>query len=208
MRRRTAVMTWAGVGCLGLAALVAMILAWPSPRTRIDVSLSADQMLSAWVNLESGSGALDSSPVPSLTLTVSLPRSVLLGREEQVGLAVGVVSDDALPAVYSLGAEWSSVDANVKPPGESGQALRPGAAFGWTIVATGAPEATATLLVRLRRHSPAGVAKAERLVLARDVTLPVHTVAGLSAPMARLAAATLGLSGALLGIASVLTRTR
>jgi hypothetical protein len=197
-----------GVGCLGLAALMAMVLAWPSPRARTDVSLSGDQMQSAWVNLESSSGALGVSPVPSLTLAISLPRSVLLGREERVGLAVGVSPDDELPGIYSLGSELTSVDANVRPPGESGQALRPGAAFEWTIVATSAPATSATLLVRLRRHSLEGVAEAERLVLVRDIALPVRTVAGLSTPVARLAAAILGLGGALLGIASVPTRTR
>lgn len=208
MRRRAVVMRWVGVGCLGLAALTAMILAWPSPRTSIDVPLSGDQMQSAWINLESSSGALDVSPVPSLTLAIRLPRSVLLGREEQVELAVGVSSEDSLSAVYSLGAQVTAVDADVTPTGESGQALRPGAAFEWTIVATRAPEIAATLLVRLRRHSLEGVAEAERLVLARDLVLPVRTAAGLSAPVARLVAAILGLGGALLGIASVLTRTR
>ncbi len=91
---------------------------------------------------------------------------------------------------------------------ESGQALRDGAVFEWTLIATHAPQASATLLVRLRRHSAEGAAEAERLVLARDLALPVRTVAGFSAPVVRIAAAVLGLAGALLGIASVVSRTR
>jgi hypothetical protein len=208
MRRRAVVMGWAGVVCLGLAALMAMVLAWPSSRARIDVSLSGDQMQSGWVKLESSAGVLDVSPVPSLTLSVDLPQSVLRGREERIGLVVDVSSESSQPAIYSLAAEVISLDADVTPPGESGQALRPGAGFEWTIVATSAPETTATLLVRLRRHSLEGVTEAERLMLARDIALPVRTVAGLSAPVARLAAAILGLVGSLLGIASALSRSR
>ncbi|MCX6069614.1 MAG: hypothetical protein NTU91_01965 [Chloroflexi bacterium] len=201
-------MRWAGMACLGLAALMAIVLAWPSSRSRIGVSLSGDQLQSAWVDLGSSAGAPDVSSVPSLTLSIDLPRSVLKGREESLGLAVNVSSESTVPAIYSLAAEVISLDADVTPPGESGQALRPGTGFEWTIVATSAPETAATLLVRLRRHSLEGVTEAERLMLARDIALPVRTVAGLSAPVARLAAAILGLAGSLLGIASALSRSR
>ncbi len=200
-------MRGAGVACLGLAALVALALVWPSPRSQFDIPLSGDQMQTGWVNLGSSSGAPGPSPMPSLTLAIDLPDTVLRGREERLGLVIGIASEDALPAVYSLGAEVVTAEAYVTPPGESGQALRDGAAFEWTVVAAHAPQISATLLVRLRRHTPEGAAEAERLILARDVTLPVRTVAGLSAPLARIAAAALGLAGALLGTASVLSRT-
>lgn len=200
-------MRWAGVACLGLAALVALALVWPSPRNQFDVSLSGDQMQAGWVNLGSSSGAPDPSPMPSLTLAIDLPDTLLRGREERLKLVVGMASEDALPATYSLGAEVVTAEVYVTPPGDSGQALRDGAAFEWTLVATQAPRASATLLVRLRRHSPGGAAEAERLILARDIMLPVRTVAGLSAPVARIAAAALGLAGALLGTASVRSRT-
>ena len=200
-------MRWAGVACLGLAALVALALVWPSPRNQFDVSLSGDQMQTGWAALGPSSGAPDPSPMPSLTLAIDLPDMLLRGREERLGLVLGMASEDALPATYSLGAEVVTVEAHVTPPGESGQALRDGAAFEWTVVATQAPLASATLLVRLRRHSPQGAVGAEKLILARDITLPVRTVAGLSAPAARIAAAVLGLAGALLGTASILPRT-
>jgi hypothetical protein len=187
---------------------MAIVLAWPSSPTRIDVSLSGEQMQSAWVDLRSSAGVPDVSSVPSLTLSIDLPRSVLKGREERLGLVVIVSSESPPPAIYSLAAEVISLDADVTPPGESGQALQPRAAFEWTIVATSALETSATLLVRLRRHSPEGIADAERLVLAREIVLPVRTVAGLSAPVARVATPVLGLAGALFGVASVLSRTR
>jgi hypothetical protein len=199
---------WAAVACLGMAALMAIALVWPSSRSRIEVPLSGDQMQSAWVSPGSSAGAPDVSSVPSLTLSIDLPRSVLKGREERLGLVVNVPFESTLPTAYSLAAGVTSFDADVMPPGESGQALRPGAAFEWTIVATSAPETTATLLVRLRRYSSEGVTEAERLMLARDIALPVHTVAGLSAPVTRLGASILGLAGALLGIAPLLSRTR
>jgi hypothetical protein len=201
-------MQWAGVACLGLAALMATVLAWPSARTQIDVSLSGDQLQSAWVNLGSSALEPEASPVPSLALSIDLPSSVLRGREERLGLVVSSSAEDTPQEVYSFVAEVVSIDAEVTPPGQSGQALRDGAAFEWTVVATRAPQASATLLVRLRRHSPEGAVEAERLVLARDLALPVRTVAGLSAPVARLAAAVLGLAGAILGIASVASRAR
>ena len=137
-----------------------------------------------------------------------IPESVLRGREERIRLVVDAASEGSAPAIYSLAAEAISVDASITPPGESGQPLRAGADFEWTMVATHAPQASATILVRLRRYSPEGATEAERLVLARDVVLAVRGVAGLSAPIARLAASALGLTGALLGIASFLSRTR
>jgi hypothetical protein len=200
-------MRWAGGACLGLAGLTAAVIAWPSARAHIDVSLSADQMQSAWVTLQS-SAVLDTSPVPSLMLTIDLPHSVLKGREEQMVLGVDVSSEGEAETGYALAAEIISAEVQVTPRGESGQALCPGAAFNWTIVATHAPQASATLLVRLRRHSPGGAAEAERLVLARDIVLPVRTVAGLSAPAAKRVAVILCLGGGVLWIASVVSRTR
>jgi hypothetical protein len=208
MLRQWVVLRWAGVACLVLAALAGSVLAWPSSREHIEISLSGDQMQPAWVKSGSTAGAPDVYPVPSLLLSIDVPRAVLLARQEDIRLAVNVPSETAGTAVYSVGARVVSADGDVVPFGESGQALRGGAAFEWTLVAKRAPLTLATLLVRLRRHSNDGATEAERLVLARDLALPVRTVAGLSAPVARLAAAVLGLSGALLGIASGFIRTR
>jgi hypothetical protein len=141
-------------------------------------------------------------------LSIDWPGTVLLGREEKLALVANLSSENTGTQVYSLGAQMITVGADVAPSGELGQGLRDGAAFKWTILARRAPLASATLLVRLRRHSPQGVTEAERLILARDMSLRVRTVAGLSAPVARLAAAILGLGGALLGIATALIRTR
>ena len=52
------------------------------------------------------------------------------------------------------------------------------------------------------------MAEAERLLLARELVLPVRTLAGLSAPAATRAAAILGLAAAMLWVAAMLPRTR
>jgi hypothetical protein len=107
-----------------------------------------------------------------------------------------------------VAAEVVSAAVQVSPGGESGQALRPATAFAWSLVALHVPESSATILIRLRRHAAGGVAEAERLLLARELVLPVRTLAGLSAPAATGAAAILGLAGAMLWVASTLPRTR
>lgn len=201
-------MQWVGAACLAGAGLLAVGLAWPSPRTRIDLSLPGEQAQSGWVSLQTPAGVVDVAPVPDLSVVIDLPGLALKGRRERLELAVDVASQSGAPPPYTLAAEIVSVDAVLIPPGELGKALRPGTAFEWTLVALRAPEASATILVRLRRHAPGGEGEAERLLLARDVVLPVRSLAGLSAPAATWAAGILGLVGAILSIAATVPRTR
>jgi hypothetical protein len=207
MQFRVATLRGASVACLGLAALLTAALAWPSSRTRVDIFLAGEQIQSGWVTLSSGR-APESPSVPDLGLGIDLPDSMLLGRPERLALTVGLTAEVPPPEVYSVSVETLSLETEITPPGEMGQALRNGTTFAWEMAARHAPQVSATLLVRLRRHSAEGGTEAERLVLARDLDLPVRTVAGLSAPAARRAAAILGLAGALSGIAAALTRRR
>jgi len=197
---------WMGIACLAAGGLLAVGHAWPSSRTRIDLVLSGVQAQTGWISLPSTSN--ESSPVPDLSLAIDLPDSVLKGRRERVELAVDVTLPSASLPVYTLAAELVSVDAFVRPAGESAQALRASTAFGWDLIARHAPSISVTLLVRMRRHAPDGEAEGERLLLARDVEIPVRTLAGLPAPAATWAAGILGLAGAIIWIAVGVARTR
>lgn len=208
MRRRDRILRWLGTACLAAGGLLAVGLAWPSPRTQINLEVSGEQAQSGWVSLQSAAASDAVSPVPDLSVAIDLPGSALKGRRERVGLAVDVTSPNASLPVYTLAAEVVSVDATLSPAGESAQALRPATAFGWSLVARHSPLASATLLIRLRRHAASGEAEGERLLLARDVEIPVRTLAGLSAPAATWAAGILGLAGAMIWIAGGVPRTR
>jgi hypothetical protein len=208
MRRRSRALRWLGSACLAAGGLLAIGLAWPSPRTRVDLALSGEQAQSGWVSLPSPAASNEASPVPDLSVAIDLPSLALKGRRERIELAVDVASQSAPLPVYTLAAEIVSVDGAFSPAGESAQALRPKAVFEWGLVARRAPAAFATLLIRLRRHAAGGEAEAERLLLARDLVLPVRSLAGLSAPAATWAAGILGLAGALIWIAVGLPRTR
>ena len=207
MQHRVATLRWASMACLGLAVVAAVGLAWPSSRTRSDIVLAGDQIRSGWVSLSSDR-APESPPVPDLTLGLDFPDSLLLGRPESLALTVGLPAESVPLEVYSVSVETLALGAEVTPPGAMGQALRNGTTFTWEMVARQTPQVSATLLVRLRRHSAEGTSEAERLVLARDLDLAVRTVAGLPAPAARIAAAILGLAGGLLAIAAALVRRR
>ena len=193
---------------LAAGGLLAVGLVWPSPRTPINLAVSGEQVQSGWVSLQSAAVPNAASPVPDLSLAIDLPGSALKGRRERVGLAVEVSTPGASLPVYTLAAEVVSVDASVSPAGESAQALRPATNFGWSLVARHAPLSSATLLIRLRRHAESGVAEGERLLVARDVEIPVRTLAGLSAPAATSAAGILVLAGATIWIACGVPRTR
>lgn len=192
---------WASVACLGLAACAAVLLLWPSPRTRIELHLAGDPSLSEGI-LPSPTATSDSPPTPSLDVRIDLPESLLLGREEECALAIGLPAGLPTSAVYSVSLAIRSPQAEVLPAGEMGQALRSGMRLEWQMRARDGSEVSATLLLRLRWHSGEGAADGERLLLAWDLTLPVRKLAGLSAPIARLVAASLGLAGALLSIAA------
>lgn len=195
-----------GTACLAAGGLLAVGLAWPSSRTQIDLVLSGEQAQTGWIPLRSTSN--ESSPVPDLSLAIDLPDTILKGRRERVELAVDVVSQSIPLPPYTLAAELVTVDASVSPAGESAQALRASTAFGWDLIARHAPTTSVTLLVRVRRHAPGGEVEGERLLLARDLDLPVRVLVGLSAPAATWAAGILGLAGTILWIAAGVARTR
>jgi len=208
MRRGTRIFRWLGAVCLAACGLLAAGLAWPSPRARVDLVWSGEQVQSAWVSLQTESTSSDAAPAPGLSVAIDSPGLALKGRRERLELSVDVAPDSRAVPVYILAAEVVSAEVRVSPAGESGQALRPATAFAWSLVALHAPEASATILVRLRRHAAGGEAEAERLLLARELVLPVRTLAGLSAPAATWAAGILGLAGAILWVAAGLPRTR
>jgi hypothetical protein len=197
-----------GAVCLAACGLLAAGLAWPSPRGRVDLAWSSEQVQSAWISLQSESAWTDVAPAPGLTVAIDAPALALEGRRERLELSVRVAPDSRVFPIYTLAAEVVSADVLVDPAGESGQALRPATAFAWSLFALHVPESSATILIRLRRHAAGGVAEAERLLLARELVLPVRTLAGLSAPGATWAAAILGLAGAMLWVAATLPRTR
>jgi hypothetical protein len=206
MRRGKRIIRWLGTVCLAACGLLAAGLAWPSPRARVELELSGEQAQTGWTSLPRAAASNESSPVPDLLLAIDLPDSVLKGRGERVELAVDVSSHSAPLPIYTLAAELIAVDTSVTPAGESAQALRASTAFGWDLIGRHAPIVSATILVRLRRHAAGGVAEAERLLLARELVLPVRTLAGLSANGATRAAAILGLVGVMLWVAATLPR--
>ena len=206
MRRGKRIFLWVGAVCLAACGLLAAGLAWPSPRARVVLAWSSEQVQSAWISLQSESAWTDAAPAPGLTVAIDAPALALEGRRERLELSVRVAPDSRAFPAFTLAAEVVSADVRVSPAGESGQALRPASAFAWNLVALHVPESSATILIRLRRHAAGGVAEAERLLLARELVLPVRTLAGLSAPGATRAAAILGLAGAMLWVAARLPR--
>jgi hypothetical protein len=194
MHRRSTRLRRLGIGGLALAGLLGLWLVWPSPREVVEVVVASTP---AGDGSATGSTDADHNAalLPQLTVRLDLPASVLRGRHERLGLSI---ASDPASTAFTLAAEVVSADLRVTPPGESGQAYRPGAAFAWTVVAGQAPDASATIVLRARRSAADGSAQSERLLLARDLRLPVRTVAGLSAPVAAWAAASLALAGVLL----------
>jgi hypothetical protein len=95
MRRRYRILRWLGTACLAAGGLLAVGLAWPSSRTRIDLVLSGEQAQTGWVSLQSTAASNEASPVPDLSLAIDLPDSVLKGRRERVGPAIDVMSPTA-----------------------------------------------------------------------------------------------------------------
>jgi len=132
--------------------------------------------------------------LPQVTVRLDMPASVLRGRRERLGMSI---ASEPVITAFTLAAGIVSSDMMATPPGESGQAFRPGAAFARTLLARRGPEASATMVLRVRRHAADGSPVAERLLLARDLQLRVRTVAGFSAPVAAWVAGGLAFAGAL-----------
>ena len=178
---------------LAIAGLLGMWLVWPSAREVIEVVI-APTPVGDGSPLASTDADPDAALLPQLTVRLDLPASVLCGRRERLGLSI---ASEAANTPVTLAAGVVSADLDLTPPGESGQAFRPGAAFAWTVVAGRGREASATIVLRVRRYAADGSAVAERLLLARDILFPVRTVAGLPAPVAALVAASLAFASAL-----------
>lgn len=176
------------LGSVGLAASLSLGVraAWPSPRQTIRIEIPA-ATLTAQGGTESGAS------VPALAVSLDLPTEWMRGRPERLALRV---DSPAAGEGLTLSAGIVSASLSIRPPGESGQALVPGASFDWTLTAAGGTAASATILVRVRRAPATAAAPAERLLLARDVDLPVRSAFGLSAAGAAWACGALALAGA------------
>jgi hypothetical protein len=184
-RRRALLLT---LGSIGLAASLSLGLraAWPSPRQTIRIEIPA-------ATLPAQDGTDTGAPVPELAVGLDLPTEMLRGRPERLVLRV---DSPAAGEGLSLSAGIVSASLSIRPRGESGQAFVPGASFHWTLTAAGGTAARATILVRVRRAPATASAAAERLLLARDVDLPVRSAFGLSAAGAAWACGALALAGA------------
>ncbi len=184
-----------GLGTVGLAiaGLLGMWLVWPSARDVVEVVIAptpvGDGSPAASTDADHNVALL-----PQVTIRLDVPASVLRGRRERLHLSI---ASDPPNTALTLAAGVVSSDLTLTPPGESGQAFQPGAAFEWTVVAGRGHMALATIVLRVRRHAADGSTVGERLLLARDLHLPVRSVAGLTAPVAAWVAAGLAFAGAL-----------
>jgi hypothetical protein len=201
-RRRSLLLT---LGSIGLAASLALGLqaAWPSPRRSIRIDIAAAPLDTTGASPSGGSIA-PAATVPAVAVRLDLPTGLLRGRPERLGLRLeSPATGDAL----TLSAGIVSSSLSIQPPGESGQALIPGASFHWTATAAQGPHATATIVLRVRRAGEPDSASAERLLLARDVSLPVRSAFGLSAVGAVWTSGALALAAAGLLVAAARRRT-
>lgn len=182
------------LGSCGLAAslLLGLSSVWPSPRESVEVSIGPTA-LTATEGPAAATPQPGSITLPGFTVHLDLPRHLLSGRTERLALRLDAPPpDDA----FVLSAEIVSADLRVDPPGESGQALRPGAAFAWSVTAGGGPDAAATFVLRIRPAAVDGRLPQARLLLARDLRLPVRTAFGLPWPWAGWVAGLLAAAGA------------
>jgi len=193
MRRRSTRRKRLGTVGLAIAGLLGLWLVWPSARDVVEVVI-APTPVGDGSPIASTDADPDAAPLPQLAVRLDLPGSVLRGRRERLRLSI---ASEAAATPLTLAAGVVSADLDLSPPGESGQALQPGAAFAWTVVAEGRREASATIVLRVRRYATDGSVAAERLLLARDILFPVRTVAGLPAPVAAWVAASLAFASAL-----------
>jgi len=193
MRQRSTRLKRLGTAGLAIASLLGMWLVWPSARDVVEVEI-APTPVGDGSPIASTDADPDAALLPQLTVRMDLPATVLRGRRERLGLSI---ASDPANIALTLAAGVASADLKVSPPGESGQAFQPGAAFAWTVVAGRGREASATIVLRVRRYAADGSAVAERLLLARDILFPVRTVAGLPATAAAWVAAILAFAGAL-----------
>jgi hypothetical protein len=203
MRRGKRIFRWLGTVSLAACGLLAAGLAWPSPRARVDLAWSSEQVQSAWISLQSESAGTDAAPAPGLMVAIDAP-AWCWKAAERLGHCPSGADSRAFPATLRRRGRLADVQAS--PAGES-RALRRRMPSR-SLIASARAGSSATILIRLRRHTAGGAVEAERLLLARELVLPVRTLAGLSAPGATWAAAILGLAGAMLWVAATLPRTR
>ena len=202
LRRRALLLT---LGSIGLASSIALGLraAWPSPRQMIQIDIAA-----ATLDPSGARPAEASIPasvnVPAFAVHLDLPAELMRGRPERLALRLEA---PATGEALALSAGIVSAGLSIRPSGESGQAFGPGAGFAWTATAAHGSRASATIVLRVRRAGEPAAASTERLLLARDVSLPVRSAFGLSAPAAAWTAGALALAAAGLLLAAVLRRT-
>lgn len=203
MPRRRALLL--ALGSIGLAASVALGLraAWPSPRQTIRIDINAATLLPAGTRPAEGSTP-PGEPVPASVVHLDLPLELMRGRAERLALQLEA---PAAKEALTLSAGIVSASLNVLPSGESGQAFGPGARFAWTAMAARGSLASATIVLRVRRAGEPGTASTGRLLLARDVSFPIRSAVGLSAPAAAWTSGGLALAAAGLLLATTLRRT-
>jgi hypothetical protein len=190
---------------IGLAASVALGLraAWPSPRQTIRIDINAAPLLPAGTRPAEGLTPPGES-VPATAVHLDLPTELMRGRAERLALQLEA---PAAKEALTLSAGIVSASLNILPPGESGQAFGPGARFAWTAIAARGSLASATIVLRVRRAGEPGIASTGRLLLARDVSFPVRSVFGLSAPAAAWTSGALAVAAVGLLLATILRRT-
>lgn len=200
-RRRALLLT---LGSIGLAASIALGLraAWPSPRQTIQIDIPATSLDAPGMRPVEGPTRRDVS-VPAFAVHLDLPVALMRGRPERLALRLEAA---AAGEALTLAAGIVSAEMSIRPSGESGQAFGPGAGFAWTATAARGSLASATIVLRVRRAAEPGGASTERLLLARDVTFPVRSAFGLSAPAAGWTAGGLALAGVGMLLAAVLRR--
>src|SRR4030042_1946713 len=93
MRRGKRIFWGVGAVCLAACGLLAAGLAWPSPRARVVLAWSSEQVQSAWISLQSESAWTDAVPAPGLTVAIDAPARALEGRRERLELFVRVAPE-------------------------------------------------------------------------------------------------------------------
>lgn len=191
MRSRRSLLRILGTGSLAVSLVLGLSSVWPSPREVVEVGIGPTALNPP----EAGSATL-----PAVLVYLDLPRELLSGRAERLALRLDVQPPSE---AFVLTAEIISPALRMDPPGESGQALRPGAAFAWSVTAGSGPEAAATIVLRIRSAAAEGSLPQARLLLARDIRLPNRTALGLPWPWAGWAAGLLAAAGAAALLAGV-----
>jgi len=201
LRRRALLIALGSIGLAGSFAL-GLRAAWPSPRQTIRIDIPAISLDSPGMRPAEGSTP-PGAPVPAFAIQLDLPAGLLRGRPERLALRLEA---PAAGEALTLAAGIVSAGLSIRPSGESGQAFGHGAGFAWTATAAHGSRASATIVLRVRRAGEPAATSTGRLLLARDVSLPVRSAFGLSAPVAAWTSAALALAAAGLLLAAVLRR--